>query len=227
MIEFKDFTGEVKDIDSKGRVVTGYLSSFGNLDSDKDIIVKGAFSKSIMERFDKLFFLNQHNWSEPLSRFKVLKEDDNGLYFESEPIPDTTHGNNVIKLYEAGVLREHSIGFNTVKAEYDSETEIRHIKEVKLYEGSVVTLGANSNTPFTGFKSDIKTIQEDTAKILKAYRDGTFTDETFPLLEIALKTLQAQAIEYGKSLIEPPGGTPEPINKEGQIINDFIKQKWN
>jgi HK97 family phage prohead protease len=230
ILEIKDFTGSVKDVDTKGRVITGYLSSFGNKDHDGDIIVKGAYSKSIAERKNQIFFLNQHNWQQPLTKFNVLQEDEKGLYFESMPLPDTSYANDVMKLYEAGVLKEHSVGFVTVKSDYKKEEETRYIKEIKLYEGSVVTLGANSNTPFTGFKSTMKEVDEEVKTILKAMKAGTFTDETFTLLEIALKQLQLNAIELGKkSLTEPLQGTqPEPIGniKEVEILQNYLK-KWN
>lgn len=211
MIEYKDLTGGVKDIDSKGRVITGYLSAFGNKDHDGDIIEKGAFQKSINERMSQMFFLNQHNWQQPLSKFQVLREDEKGLYFESMALPDTSYANDVMKLYEAGVLNEHSIGFNVLKADHDQKTGIRHIKEVKLYEGSVVTLGANSSTPFTGFKNltvdefkeEQKRLENETKKLLKAYRHGNYTDDTFVLLELGIKQLQKQSFELGKSLKEP------------------------
>jgi HK97 family phage prohead protease len=230
LLEYKDFTGSVKDVDAKGRVITGYLSSFDNKDHDGDIIVKGAYTKSINERKSQIFFLNQHNWQQPLTKFNVLQEDEKGLYFESMPLPETSYANDVMKLYEAGVLKEHSVGFQTVKADYNKTEDTRYIKEIKLYEGSVVTLGANSNTPFTGFKSTIKEIDEEVASILKAMKSGTFTDETFILLEIALKQLQLNAIELGKkSLEEPPKSTHiEPIGqiKELEILNEYL-QKWN
>jgi HK97 family phage prohead protease len=230
LLEYKDFTGSVKDVDAKGRVITGYLSSFDNKDHDGDIIVKGAYTKSINERKSQIFFLNQHNWQQPLTKFNVLQEDEKGLYFESMPLPETSYANDVMKLYEAGVLKEHSVGFQTVKADYNKTEDTRYIKEIKLYEGSVVTLGANSNTPFTGFKSTIKEIDEEVANILKAMKSGTFTDETFILLEIALKQLQLNAIELGKKSLEEPIiiTQTEPIGqtKELEILNEYL-QKWN
>ena len=219
-IEYKDFTGEVKDVDAKGRVVTGYLSSFGNIDSDNDIIERGAFLKSINERFDKIFFLNQHNWQQPLSKFRVLKEDDRGLYFESGPLPDTSFGNDVIKLYDAGVLKEHSIGFRTIQSDYNSETEIRHIKEIKLYEGSVVTLGANSNTPFTGFKGmSIDDLKNRTKAFIDLLKNGNLTDETLAQLELGLYDLLQKSYNHS----EPPPSTHEPISENIKTINEFIK----
>ena len=226
VIEFKCPGGSVKDIDTKGRVITGYLSSFGNVDHDGDIIEKGAYAKSITERLNSIYFLNQHDWKKPLSKFKTLIEDDKGLYFESMPLPDTSYGNDVIKLYEAGVLNEHSVGFQTVKSDYDKDKQVRIIKEIKLYEGSVVTLGANSNTPFNGFKSSIKEVDDQIKTIMKAIRNGTFTDETFGLLEIALKQLQLNAIELGKkSLEEPSKDTQIEPKSQAQQINEYLKLK--
>lgn len=220
MIEYKSILGEVKDVDVKSRVITGYLSSFGNVDDHGDIVEKGAFSKTIVERGKNIFFLNQHDWKQPHGKFALLKEDDFGLYFESEPLIDTSYSSDVLKLYEAGIVKEHSIGYQTILSDFDHKNEVRHLKELKLYEGSNVTLGANSNTPFLGFKSKtIKEIDEEQKKIIKAIRTGTFTDDTFLLLELALKQLQTEAYNLGrKSLEEPPKSTQnEPI--EDEILN--------
>lgn len=195
-LNFKN-NGTIKDIDVRKRLVSGYFSAFGNIDHDNDIIEKGAFAKSINERFEKIMYLQQHDWSKPLGRPTVLKEDDFGLYFEAEII-NTSYGEDQLKLYEAGIVKEHSIGFQTVKSDYNSESQIRTIKEVKLYEGSAVTLGANSNTPFLGFKSELKEINEQSNKIIKMLKDGNVTDDTFMQLEFALKMLQQQAFELGK-----------------------------
>lgn len=196
ILELKN-TGSVKDVDSKSRIVTGYLSAFGNVDSDNDIIVRGAFQKSINERFNSIFFLYQHDWSKPLGKFNKLEEDDKGLYFEAS-IVETSYGLDQLKLYESGLVAEHSIGFQVIKDEWDKNTEIRTLKELKLYEGSAVTLGANSSTPFTGFKS--QTQQKDAiSKIVTLMKSGNLTDDTFIQLELALKMLQSEAYELGKT----------------------------
>ena len=227
MLEIKDFVGSVKDIDTKKRIVTGYLSSFDQVkDSYGDMVVKGAFTKSINERKDQIYFLNQHNWDQPHGKFNILKEDNFGLYFESEPLIDTTFSSDALKMYEAGILKEHSFGYETIKSEFDKENDARMLKEIKLYEGSNVTIGANSNTPFTGMKSSLKEINEQSAKIYKAIKNGTFTDETFRLLEIALKQLQFEAFELGKrqTLAKPTKVTSniEPLDYI-DIINKFRK----
>ena len=227
ILKYKSITGSVKDVDLKNRVVTGYLSNFDNKDHDNDIIVKGAFTKTIAERKNQIFFLNQHNWKQPHGRFDVLKEDSRGLYFESTPmIKGVSYSEDALKLYDAGIINEHSIGFNVIKDEYNSETSVRTIKEIKLYEGSNVTLGANSQTPFTGFKAlTLKEINDKVKLIVKAFRSGTFTDDTYALLEIALKELQREAYLLGtKSQV-----TAEPVNPTldvnfADMINDYRKQ---
>lgn len=227
ILEFKSLIGEVKDVDVKGRTITGYLSAFGNKDFDGDIIEKGAFKKSITERKDNILFLNQHNWAQPHGKFKTLMEDDKGLYFESTPfVKGVTYSEDTLKLYEAGIINEHSIGFTTIKDHYEKESDTRYIKEVKLYEGSNVTLGANNQTPFTGFKSlTLKEINDKCDRLYKAIRNGNFTDETFVLLEYALKDLQLEAYELGKKSlteVETITSIVEPIDP-AEIINKFIK----
>ena len=46
----KNLNVEVRDIDEKEGIVSGYFASFDTIDSDNDVIRKGAFKKSIQER---------------------------------------------------------------------------------------------------------------------------------------------------------------------------------
>ena len=233
ILKYKSIFGSVKDIDMKNKIVTGYLSSFDNKDYDNDIILRGAYKKSIAERKNDIYFLNQHNWGQPHGKFNVLEEQPQGLYFESTPMIDTTFSMDAMKLYEAGIVKEHSIGYQVVKSEFSKKDDANIIKEIKLYEGSNVTLGANSNTPFTGFKSyNLKQVNDQYKQILKAFRNETFTDETFGLLEIALKQLQAQMFELGKKSLETTTADsvtdievnkPIIIDTNKQIINEFLQ----
>lgn len=210
----------VSDVDLKNRVVTGYLSSFDNVDHSGDIIVKGAYAKTLKERRNEIVFLNQHRWEQPHGKFAVLQEDQKGLYFESEPLIKTSYSEDALKLYDAGIMTDHSVGFVTITKETKGQNRI--LKELKLYEGSNVTIGDNPNTPFTGFKSlSLTETNDKISTILKFFKNGTVTDETFYLLEIALKDLQKQAYEIGSSLLKPE----VKANTEVDTINDFLKKK--
>lgn len=205
ILEFKNNVGSVKDIDSKKRIITGYLTAFENKDHDGDIGEFGMFTKTISENGPKgknsIFFLNQHEWKQPHGKFSVLEEQKyNGLYFESDPLPNTTYSNDAIELYAAGIIKEHSYGYVTTKSIFDKGLDARILKEVRLFEGSNVTLGANSNTPFTGFKNlTFDQINQKSSDIMKLLRNGNLTDDTFVQLELALKMLQTEAYQLGKT----------------------------
>ena len=208
-LEFKGVKSEIKEISSTNRTISAYVSKFGNVDYDDDVIVKGAFSKSIKERgpngSNQIMFLAQHDSWRPLGKPLVLKEDSEGLYAEASII-GTSYGDDYIKLYEAGIINEHSIGFKVLKS--NDRESFREITEVKLYEFSAVTWGANEETPFLGWKSfNLNEVNDMQGKIIKQLRNGSLTDDTFMQLEIALSQLTKASFELGKNsvkIVEPP-----------------------
>lgn len=215
--QVKNYGQTVKDVDTKNGIVTGYFSSFDIVDSDEDVIVKGAFKKSIAENgpnaTGRIKHLLQHNTSMPLSTPHVLEEKAKGLYFESK-ISHTSYGKDTLLLYADGVFNEHSIGFRTITEE--KRNDANYILEVKLWEGSTVTWGANDQTPFTGFKSAEQTIEDLSKrldKLVKAIRGGKYHDDTYHLLEVE--------IEQIKSLIAANNGTTEPTPSISEMATAF------
>lgn len=158
-MQFKTF--EVKEFEPESRKISGYAAIFNNKDKADDILLKGCFSKSIEERGpqstanDKIILLWQHDQREPLGRITELKEDDRGLYFEAV-IDDFELGDRAIKQLESGTLNQFSIGYNYVweNVEYDSVKDAYIVKEVKLHEISVVSIGCNGLTEYLGLKSN-------------------------------------------------------------------------
>ena len=227
LLEYKNYKAEIKDMDSDRMTVTGYFASFGNMDYDDDIIMPGAATKTIAERgpmgSNEIFFLNQHNYAQPHGKPMVLEAQERGIYFESKIAP-TSYGRDAMILYAEGIVVQHSIGFSTIKSDYDQQTGMRMIKEIKLYEGSNVTLGANPETPFTGFKSlTMAEINDQIAKMIKLLKDGSLTDEGFGRLEIALKQFQLEAFNLGKNSLldtEPVIATPDA--DEPNILTSLI-----
>lgn len=228
LLEYKNFTAEIKDLDAKSMTVTGYWSKFGNLDYDDDVISPGAATKTIAERgpmgSNEIFFLNQHNWSQPHGKPMVLEAQEKGIYFESKIAP-TSYGRDALVLYAEGIVVQHSIGFSTVKSDYDERTGYRMIKEIKLYEGSNVTLGANPETPFTGFKSlTMAQINDQISKMIKLLKDGSLTDDGFGRLEIALKQFQLEAYNLGKNSLADAEPTKVTLqSNEPNILTELIK----
>ena len=161
-MQYKTFSIYSKDVnyDGESRTISGYASVFGNKDKAGDILIKGCFSKSIQDRGpessanDKIIMLWMHDMEEPIGRFTVLNEDNKGLYFEAV-IDDVPRGNQTIKQLESGTLNQFSIGYQYVyeKCMYDAEKDAYIVKEVYLYEISVVSIGCNGETEYLGLKS--------------------------------------------------------------------------
>ena len=196
--------GIIEDVDNVKGVVTGYFSAFNNIDSDGDVIVSGAYKKTVAENGpngkNRIMHLLQHNPLMPLAKPMELMEDGKGLRFVSK-ITETSYGKDVIKLYAEGVFNEHSVGFEIIKS--DNKAGYREIREIKLWEGSTVTWGANPNTPIESMKSwDKPKSEEMLSKFCNILRNGDLTDESMIQLEIGLKQLQNHLVELESKSVE-------------------------
>lgn len=223
MYSIKSIPVNIKDLSVSDRTVTGYFAAFGSVDYDEDSFAPGAFDKTIAEwgpdGRNKIVHLYQHDTRMPLAKPKVLRADDYGVYFESQ-FATTSFGNDALKLYEAGVINEHSVGFQILRSDPVTREgkSFQEIKEVRMWEGSTVTFGANENTPFMGMKSLTKAqLTERIDKLTKAVRNGTFTDETFHLLEIQLAQLGTLVKEH-----LPEAGSPSGQDTTPDIAPDDI-----
>lgn len=116
-----------------------------------DIIEPGAFTKTIAEGWERVKILALHNdcWL-PIGRPLELREDSNGLFIKAK-ISDTSMGRDIKVLLKDGVLNELSIGYDPIVFDYD-ENGIRHLREVKLWEVSVVTWAMNPEATITDYK---------------------------------------------------------------------------
>lgn len=152
-IDITDFS-----IKSDGSEIEGYASVFGNLDSYKDIVEKGAFSKTIKRRKPKMLW--QHRQDMPIGIWEVAKEDDKGLLVKGK-FANTGGGNDAKELARMGAVDGLSIGFAVKVAEFDEKKGTRKLKEIDLFEVSLVTFPANDKATVTSVKSeDINTIRD-------------------------------------------------------------------
>lgn len=213
--ETKSIQAEVKDFDFKSRTVTGYFSRFGNIDSDGDMLMPGAFLKSIKERGMEgkniIPHISDHimTLDNVLAKPKLYEVADGG-FFESN-ISDTTKGIDRLKQYRDGLIDQHSFGFRTLrKLDRKDYTEIN---EVFLYEISSVVLGANENARFSGFKSmDKPQMIERYNLLVKCFRNGDYTDEYFQILEAQVKQMEREIVDlFIKEQTTPDTETTLPI----------------
>jgi len=222
---------EIKDISSDKRQVAVYLAKFDNIDSDNDMIKKGAFTKSIQERGPdspsnrKIAFLRWHDWEKPIGKFLTLEEDDFGLFAVSQ-LGTSQLGEDAFRDYTDGIIREHSIGFQYIQDKMKFIEDMNApdkgyfmISELKLYEGSAVTFGANSETNVIDvIKSEDKVekavkISNEIDILIKGLANGKGSDERLFEMEMKLKYLNSQMLILAKS---------EPFVKEHSLISEPI-----
>jgi HK97 family phage prohead protease len=201
MLLYKNLQQGIADVDVKKGIVTGYFSSFDNMDSDGDVIRKGAFSKTIKENFQRVRHLLDHDATKSVGKIQLLQEDAKGLYYESKAGRHTL-GRDFLLMVEDGLINEHSIGFVTIKQK--NMGGYNEITEVKLYEGSSLQgWGANEMTPITGMKN-FETVSVMMDNIMKAIKNGKYTDETFAKLELQFLQLQKELADLKEASVESP-----------------------
>lgn len=120
---------------------SGLLSTYGNLDAVGDICEKGCFDRTIRERGIKRPLLWQHDQSQPIGSFVVSSAED-ALSIEGRFNMDVAKGREAYALLKAQDIDGLSIGYIARDFDYDSQG-VRHLKDVDLLEGSLVTIPAN------------------------------------------------------------------------------------
>ena len=147
----------------KAGQMLAYASVFGNVDSYGDVVVKGAFANTLAEwrqRKDRTIpLLYGHNMSDPNMNVGAVldaEEDDRGLKILAQ-FDDDAMAQKVYRLVKAGRIAELSFAFDTIKSalldDPDRPDAYRELQELKLYECSVVPIGANSETEVLAIKA--------------------------------------------------------------------------
>lgn len=182
----KHFELQVKAAEEGEGRISGYASVFGNKDSYGDVVVKGAFS-SFLHRIGlsgkvvPVFY--GHNMEDPkanIGRVLNLSEDDYGLKFEAQlDLSGDTYGRIVYEQLKDGRLDSMSFGYQVL--DYSMEKDVTELKELELYEISVVPIPANPAAKVTEIKAGraisaknmdlIRRAYEALGELLNAYED--------------------------------------------------------
>lgn len=151
-----DIPLKIKSVTETGEF-EGYGSVFGVKDSYSDIVVPGAFQASLNEWREKgglPAMLWQHQISEPVGVYTEMREDDTGLYvkgrllIEDDPLSKRAHAH-----LKAGSLSGLSIGYILKDWEYDRSKGAFLLKEIDLWEVSLVTFPSNDEARVSDVKS--------------------------------------------------------------------------
>jgi uncharacterized protein len=151
-VKYKDIKIQLKEIGDEG-TFSGYAAVFNNTDLGGDIIAPGAFTKSIKEN-PRVPVLWSHDTREVIGINKEVKEDSVGLHVSGQLILDVQRAKEARFLVKEGAVKGLSIGYDPVVVDYTRANEgIRILKEVKLWEYSLVPFPMNPEATITGVKN--------------------------------------------------------------------------
>jgi len=146
----------------------GYASTFGNVDSYGDTIVKGAYKETLkINGMPKMFF-NHDSSAVPIGKWIKAAEDDYGLLLTGEFTPGNALAAEVKAALKHGTVDSMSIGYALRKGDYVDTEGGRTIKKVaRLAETSIVTFPADkfarvdlSSVKFADEMAEIETIRD-------------------------------------------------------------------
>lgn len=128
---------------------TGLASTYDNEDLQGDVVERGAFTRTIAERpIVKVLF--NHDPSKPIG-LGTLQDSAAGLILRGTLNLGSETAREVYSNLKMGILDAMSIGYDVVKQVRDGA--VRRLKELKLYEVSVVTFPANPSARITSVKA--------------------------------------------------------------------------
>lgn len=121
--------------------IEGYASFFGLTDQGGDVVMAGAYGRSLdrLKREGRAVrMLWQHDPAQPIGVWDEISEDGRGLRVKGRILTEVEKGREAAALVAAGAIDGLSIGYRTVTAEKDAKGQ-RLLREVELWEVSLVT----------------------------------------------------------------------------------------
>lgn len=224
----KDFKQSVSVADDKKRYVEGYFAAFDTKDSDGDIIVKGAFKRTIEEigplaNHPRIKHVMDHDMTQQLGKLVELKEDNHGLFYRSQ-IGTHPLANDFWERVKSELITEHSIGYWPVRN--DPQRQANYLIELGLKEGSSLNYwAANPFTPLTAAyekskskKNFLKELEKRAKKLQEYLKTATAEDEILETLTNEYM-LAFQFISDNKSTlnVDETQGTDKEVNEEKDV----------
>lgn len=160
----------------------GHGSVFGNVDLGGDVVLPGAFKRTLAQHKSEgtlpaMFWM--HDPSRVAGKWLDMSEDDRGLVTRGELAP-TDLGKEIHTLLKMEAVKGLSIGYIPTLTDYTNDG-VRLIKEVDLLEVSVVSIPMNPKAQIAHVKSrlsargeyiptdlEMAELKRDTEKFLRA-----------------------------------------------------------
>lgn len=142
-----DFPLDAKDVGEDGQI-EGFAAVYGNVDFGGDIILPGAFAKTIKGR-KSLPMLLYHDQRRPIGVWTDFEDSARGLKMKGK-ISSTADAQEAYAHAKEGALSGLSIGYRTIKERYTDKA--RELIELGLHETSLVAIPMNERALVTNVK---------------------------------------------------------------------------
>lgn len=155
---------------------TAYASVFGNKDSYGDVVVPGAFAGSLAEWKDSgqhIPVLFGHQMSDPdfnLGHVVDAVEDEKGLLVTAQLDLDNPKAAQVYRMIKGKRVNQMSFAYDVLEGSaIDADGEHYYeLRKLKVYEVSVVTIGANQETEILAVKSATDSLLSKAGRVISA-----------------------------------------------------------
>jgi HK97 family phage prohead protease len=210
----RDIPLEVKSVNSEAHTFRG-LAAAWSLDLGNDVIHKGAFTRTLdhwkSSARRPVYLLNGHKSNDVrdvIGKMVDAVETDAGLETEWQFVPDDPTAEAAFKRVQGGFVTGMSIGYTPINPETEvvNGKRIRHLKEVKLHEVSLVVFPMNEDARID--MASVKTLAQwpDMNEDERKQYIATLSDDD----RTALRALLAPAPEPGPAL------APEELTQEAR-----------
>lgn len=185
---------EVKENGDDTILISGYANTTAK-DRVGDVIKEEAWTKGGLDNYLKNpIVLAYHDPSQPIGEVVDYGVNNKGLHVIAEI---SKAAGNVYDLIKANVLKAFSVGFVVKDADYDDETDIFVIKDLELYELSVVSIPANADSIFSVAKSFEN--EEDYLNFKKLYSN---TEEEDEIVQLDIETISDEIRDLVEDLLD-------------------------
>jgi HK97 family phage prohead protease len=218
-LKFLNIPFEVKSDSDKELIIEGHGAVKNNIDAGGDIILDGAFTKTLEQRKGRIAFCLQHDIRTPIGKILDISENGKGLLLKVR-ISDS-EGDIKTKIRE-GILKELSIGYSVIEGksgERDGK-EVFFLTEVKLYEVSLVTIAMNELAMIEGMKSEGQTnadvIEDEFDRLLAIERNE---EKKYEILKLKALVMSLPLDSKGT---ETPPEEKDTIEDKPQLTKEYV-----
>jgi HK97 family phage prohead protease len=161
-MQFKECPAQVKATpDASEGQFTAVVSVFGNKDSVGDVVIPGAFTKTLANfkaSGNPIPVIWSHDWADPFSHIGAVtsaEETDKGLQVTGQLDMGNAKAAQVFNLLKSGRVTQFSFAYDIEEGAFVETPDGSHyeLRQLKLYEVGPTLVGANQDTELLAVKA--------------------------------------------------------------------------